>query len=88
MAKKHSLNQDDLKLFNNCPRCFYLSYKHGILRPTTKKKDILPPELDEAIVKNIKKVMAKGIPLPSPKCSFCIYRQLVRQTGVENDLST
>ncbi len=87
MLKKQPLNKDDLKLFNDCPRCFFLSNKHGILRPQNKKKISEPVLLNEEEIKIIKKAFAKGLPLPSPKCTYCIYRQLVRESGIENELT-
>lgn len=88
MQKKNSITNDDLKLYKDCPRCFYLSYKFGINRPSkTKKvvKDVI--EASEEKVKEIKKAVSKGAPLPSPKCPFCIYRHLVKETGVENEIT-
>lgn len=87
MTKKQSLNKNDLKLFNDCPRCFYLQYKHNILRPNTKNKNLEQILLNDDEIKIIKKALSKGLPLPSIKCSYCIYRQLVRETGIENELT-
>jgi DNA-directed RNA polymerase subunit RPC12/RpoP len=87
MTKKQPLNKDDLKLFNDCPRCFHLVYKHNIERPNTKKKNTEPVLLNEDEIKIIKKTLFKGLPLPSVKCSYCIYRQLVRESGIENELT-
>lgn len=87
MQKKQPLNKDDLKLFNDCPRCFYLSYKHNIRRPSTKRKISEAILLNDDEIKSIKKIITKGLPLPSVKCPFCVYRQLVRETGIENDLT-
>lgn len=87
MTKKEPLNKDDLKLFKDCPRCFFLAYKHSINRPNFKKKLVVSEELSEDDVKIIKKLISKGLPLQSEKCTYCIYRQLVRETGIENELT-
>lgn len=87
MQRRTSITTDDLKLFKDCPRCFYLSYKFDIKRPSKSNKKNDPTDAPEDSAKEIKKVVSKGVPLSSPKCIFCIYRQLVKETGIENEIA-
>ncbi len=88
MKRNSKITEVGYKLYKACARCFYLSYKHGIDRPTVStKKQIQEVEASEEIIKEVKKTLSKGIPLPSPKCPYCLYRHLVKETGVENEIS-
>ncbi len=88
MQKKNLITQDSVKLYNDCPRCFYISYKFGIERPKkTNKQDKESLSAKESEIKDIKKTLAKGVPLPSQKCPYCLYRHLVKETGVENEIT-
>ncbi len=88
MQKKNTITKDGFKLFKECQRCFYLSYKYGIDRPQkTTKKDDVSEIASEDEQKEVKKTFSKGIPLPSTKCVYCKYRHLVKETGVENEIA-
>ncbi len=88
MKRYTKLTETSYKLYKECKRCFYLSYKFGIERPSKSKRVVVEsPELDEELSKEIKKTISKGAPLHSPTCPFCVYRHLVRETGLENELT-
>ncbi len=88
MQKKNTITEEGYKLYKECQRCFYLSYKYGIDRPQKKaKKETLSETVNEEKQKEVKKTFSKGIPLPSTKCVYCKYRHLVKETGVENEIA-
>lgn len=85
--RKTSFSQTDAKLYQDCPRCFYLARKHNIERPNLKKRSISDPEIPSTLAREMRNVLTNGVPLPRSRCPFCTYRQLVRETGIENDLT-
>jgi hypothetical protein len=84
-------SRDEIALFLDCPRCFYLARQHNVLRPAHCLVVDLPPEAErikkQALIDGMSRVLAAGPPLQSTHCTYCNYRQKVRETGVENDLS-
>lgn len=86
-----SFTRDEIALFLDCPRCFYLAHKHNVLRPIHCLAVDLPPEAarikKQALYDGMERVLNAGPPLQSTHCTYCNYRQRVRETGVENDLS-
>lgn len=91
-AKESSVfSRDDIALFLDCPRCFYLAQHYNVLRPPHCIPVDLPSEAlrikKQALIDGMERVLKAGPPLQSTHCSYCSYRQRVRETGVENDLS-
>lgn len=86
-----TFSNDEIALFLDCPRCFYLARHHNVHRPIHCLTPIMPPEATrvkkQALIDGMERVLAAGPPLQSAHCTYCSYRQLVRETGVENDLS-
>jgi hypothetical protein len=78
-------------LFLDCPRCFYLEKYYGVHRPSGHTTDYQAPEEShiesQGYIDEMQRILKTGPPLPSMHCSYCNYRQRVRETGVENDLS-
>lgn len=84
---KQALTERDVLLYQDCPRCFFLSYKHHIERPGISYPSQGEFTKDTSIIDEIQKNMTNGAPLQNPHCVYCKYRQLVRTTGIENELT-
>ncbi len=91
VSENKKIEDADISLFLDCPRCFYLAKHYNVSRPSECLMLDSPLKSLRVTKKSIKLGMEKslkaGPPLPSRHCSFCTYRQRVKETGMENDLS-
>lgn len=86
-TKSPIITASDLTLFSECPRCFYLAKIFHIKRPAAQKKEKPAKSLTPALKERMKTTLSHGAPLQNRSCQFCKYRQLVRATGVENEIT-
>ena len=85
-----NFSETEVALFHDCPRCFYLALRYAVFRPNTEHNHKENPEQNnasESLVTQIIRVLEGQPPLQNFNCPYCTYRQRVRETGIENDLS-
>jgi hypothetical protein len=85
--KTPSITPSDAALFSECPRCFYLSKIFKIKRPGASPRPVKTKLLSSTEKEHIRSALAHGAPLQKKSCQFCMYRQLVKATGVENEIA-
>ncbi len=82
-----SITVSDIALFSECPRCFYLAKIFKIKRPGTTAKQQKAKTISSVQREQMRTALTHGAPLQKKSCQFCKYRQLVKATGVENEIT-